>query len=191
MDVPFQQWHGQKMLAYRHPAFSDGDPEQWLAQAFRQDYEENSSSMLRMVETSIRGCEYLSSIRHRDECLEARLEQFRQQARVWRLILPAVRHNAVNDKERRRARALEKRAAELFGLRAWERAAGLGTIALAAVWKLRLLLRGDVIQPKTIVTRYQNSARAGRRSSPEIVVRVERQASQELPPAAAAMSFSE
>jgi len=96
------------------------------------------------------------------------------------LILPAVERNAVNRLERRRAHELALRANRLFGLRTWERAAGLATVCLSLIWKLRVALRGDRIQPRTIVTRYRRRPR--RLSSParhpdttEIAVRLESQ----------------
>jgi len=80
MDLPFQEWHGQKRLSYRHPAFNDDDPEKWINLAFRQDYEENSSSMFRMAETAVRGYEHLAAMNNRDACIEARLVQSREGA---------------------------------------------------------------------------------------------------------------
>ena len=143
--------------------------------------------MLRMVETAIRGCEHLSSLPNRDACLEARRRQFEKQARFWRLILPAVKHHAVNEPERRRADSL-KHAEHLFGLRTWERLAGIATIGLSMLWKLRIKLVGDGIQPKTIVTRYREpstgavESRLTRQSSPGTP------SARQLPPAAAAFS---
>ena len=154
-DLPLQYWHGQTDLAYRHPAFTGDEPARWITEAFRQDYEVNSSSMLRMVETAVRGYEHLSAIPDRDPCLEARLRQFEGQARAWRLILPAIGRNAVNRLEVERVQELTERTDRLFGLRLWERLAGRGTAALSSLWKLRIRWRGDGIQPKTIVTRYR------------------------------------
>jgi len=187
-DLPLQECHGQTKLAYRHPAFSDDEPEAWMKKAFRQDYEENSSSMLRMVETAIRGYEHLLSLPRRDACLEARLRQFEKQARVWRLILPAVMRNAVNDRERRRARELTERGRRLFGLLPLQRLAGLATVGLAALWKLRVRLVGDGIQPRTILTRNLGCASAApavprRRESLPAAPKT-----RQLPPAAAAAS---
>jgi len=187
-ELPLQEWHGQTKLAYQHPWFPGDEPELWMKRAFRQDYEINSSSMLRMVETSIRGYEHLSSLPNRDACLEARRRQFAKQARFWRLILPAVKHHAVNERECRRADALTKRAERLFGLHTWERMAGLGTLGLSLLWKLRIGLLGDGIQPKTIVTHYreQPTAAAGSRSTRWSLPEDPR--TQQLPPATAAMS---
>jgi len=187
-DLPLQECHGQTKLAYHHPAFTDDETETWMKKAFRQDYEENSSSMLRMVETAIRGYEHLLSLPDRDACLGARLEQFERQARFWRLILPAVAHNAVNDLELRRARVLMRRARRLFGLRWWERLAGKATVALSILWKLRITLVGDSIQPRTIATR-----NLGRKTVGSAIPLLRKpvhdpQRKRELPPAAAALS---
>ena len=186
-DLPLQYWHGQTHLAYRHPAFTGDEPKKWITRAFRQDYEVNSSSMLRMVETSIRGYEHLQAIADRDPCLETRRRQFERQARVWRLILPAVERHAVNRLEVERVRELSKRADRLFGLNLWERLAGRGTALLSSLWKLRIRLRGDGIQPKTIVTRY----RRGGASVPalrEVRDAVSDNSDRRLPSVAAAVS---
>jgi hypothetical protein len=161
-DLSFQEWHGQTRLGFRHPAFTDDDAEKWMNRAFRQDYEENSSSMFRMAETTVRGYEHLAALPKRDACLEARLAQNRDKANVWCLILPAVTHNAVNSKERRRSTNLYQRARRLFDWKVWHRLAGRGTIVLAGLWKLRLRLVGDMVQPRTIVTHYHTNAEVSR-----------------------------
>ena len=187
-DLSFQEWHGQKRLSFRHPAFTDDDAEEWITRAFRQDYEENSSSMFRMAETAVRGFEHLAALPNRDACLEARLAQSRDKARMWCLILPAVMHNAVNRKERRRSKDLYERGRQLFGRNLWQRLAGLGTISLAALWKLRLELFGDMVQPRTIVTRYPAAAQVSRLSAGKTAPRSARLPVHQLPPATAAAS---
>ena len=187
-DLPFQEWHGQKLLSYHHPAFNDDDSEKWINRAFRQDYEENSSSMFRMAETAMRGYEHLAAMTDRDACLETRLEQCREKARSWSLILPAVAQNAVNPLEKSRSTELYARADRLFGRRLWERAAGFATIALAGLWKLRLRVVGDRLQPKTIVTHYPAAAVVRELADGISVVSVRRTEVQQLPPAAAAIS---
>jgi len=187
-DLPLQYWHGQTDLAYHHPAFTGDEPAKWIKKAFRQDYEINSSSMLRMVETSIRGYEHLSSISHRDACFEARLCQFKKQARVWRVILPAIARHGVNELEIERVRDLTERANRLFGLNLLERLAGFGTVAMSLLWKLRIRLRGDRIQPKTIVTRYRRRATVVPALRGLQDTLSSEKGAEELPPAAAAVS---
>jgi len=188
MDLSFQEWHGQKRLSYHHPAFNDEDPEVWINRAFRQDYEENSSSMFRMAETAVRGYEHLAAMTDRDACLEARMTQCMEKARSWSLILPAVARNAVNPLERRRSNEIYERTFRHFGRKPWERAAGFATIALAGLWKLRLKIFGDRLQPKTIVTHYPATAVTRELVDRGTVEAVGRPEVQQLPPAAAAIS---
>jgi hypothetical protein len=182
--LSFADNHGQTHLAYHHQAFGAGEPERWMRKAFREDYEQNSSTMFRMVETSLRGYEHLAGIPDRDACLETRKKQFERQIRVYRLILPAVVANAVNARERSRARDLARRVAAHFPLSAADRLAGLGTRVLAARWRLRMGLFGDMIQPKTIVTRYP-AGRAAAETTPASSVRKSDHIELKLPAAAA------
>ena len=188
MDLSFQEWHGQKRLSFRHPAFTDDDAERWINRAFRQDYEQNSSSMFRMAETAVRGYEHLAGLPDRDACLEKRLAQSRDKASVWCLILPAVMHNAVNRMERRRSKDLYERARRLFGRNPWQRLAGLGTIPLAALWKLRLKFLGDTVQPRTIVSHYPTAAQVSQLPAGTTAPQSGRLPVHQLPPATAAAS---
>ncbi len=154
-ELPLEEWHGQKHLAYRHPSFPGDSAERWLTAAFRKDYEVNSSSMYRVVETSLRGFRRLASHPRRDACLEIRMRELQTQTRDWAALLPAIASRPVNAEERRRALALDREVAAAVGapsaggvvLRAAAR-------ALATRWRLRLRLLGDGIQPRTLVTRF-------------------------------------
>lgn len=159
-DLPFEEWHGQKYLAYHHPEFPDNTAEKFLIAAFRQDYEVNSSSMYRVVETVNRGYGHLAALPGRDACLEARMEQFRRRTLEYATILPLVVRYAVNETERQRATALDRQISELFGRPAvQERLRRIAIQVLALRWKLRCRLLGDRIQPSTIVTRYGPGAK--------------------------------
>lgn len=154
-DLPFEEWHGQKELAFQHPSFGPGEPEEWLNRAFSQDYHKNSSSILRLAKTALRGYEYLAGIDNRDACLEARMEQLRTIVKRQSLVLPAIRRNAVNAKEKRRAEEAILKTTELVGsFTLKEKIQSLLVMFFAALWKLRVSIKGDVIQPKTIRTHY-------------------------------------
>ncbi len=143
-DLPYEEWHGQKMLNYRHPHFPGDAAERWIRQAFRQEYEENSSSIYRVTDTACRGYRYLAGLEKRDACLEARLTQARERVEEYALILPAIGRNAVNGLERERVADLTRRLVETIGrpgLRA--RAVQLAIRALAARWRWRIwMVRG-------------------------------------------------
>jgi len=160
MTVPFEEWHGQKLIPWRHPAFAPEEPARWLAAAFRKDYEANSSSMYRYAETALRGYEALAAVPPGDPNLDARREQARERAVQYGLTLGAVAAGAVNDLERERARRLDARMRLALGpLTPKERVERAAAIVLAAAWRLRVKLRGDGIQPKTILTKYSEASR--------------------------------
>ena len=155
-DLPYEEWHGQNELNWRHPAFPGNEPKRWLDSAFRRDFEANSSSIYRMTETAVRGYRTLAARESRDACLEARRRQLRRRARLYSHLLPVIERHAVNEDERRRAIALDAEQRELLGpLRITERLVRFGARLLAARWDVRLRLLGDRLQPATIVTQYR------------------------------------
>ncbi|MBW2195333.1 MAG: hypothetical protein JRF37_07110, partial [Deltaproteobacteria bacterium] len=159
-DLPFEEWHGQKYLTYRHPEFPGNSAEKCLMAAFRKDYEVNSSSMYRIVETVFRGYRHLAGLSRRDACLKTRMEQFRRRTLEYATILPLVARYAVNKTEHQRATALDRQISELFGRPAvQERLRRIAIRALALRWKVRCRLLGDRIQPSTIVSRFGPGAK--------------------------------
>jgi len=158
-DLPYEEWHGQKYLTYNHPAFPGNSAEKWLMSAFRKDYEVNSSSMYRVVETVFRGYRYLANLPSRNACLEARMKQFQHRTIEYSGILPLVARYAVNETERKRAIALDRKITSCFGKRVLkERLRRLAIRAVAFRWKLKRDMFGDGIQPPTIVTQYGTHA---------------------------------
>ena len=159
-EVPLEEWHGQKVLNFHHPAFPGDSAQRWLDRAFEQDHRANSSTMYRVAETSLRGYLHLAAMEHRDANHQARMERFEVQAREYAPMLPAIAIHGVDERERRRARDLEARIRATFGPPTLkEKALRLAVIGLFARWKWRVKLFGDGIQPKTIVTRYRADRR--------------------------------
>ena len=157
-DLPYEEWHGQKYLTFRHPEFPGDSAEKWLMAAFREDYEVNSSSMYRAVETVFRGYRRLAALPRRDACLAFRMAQLRHWTLEYAGILPLIRVHAVNETERRRALALEREIAKVLRPPSIkDRLRQVAILALAMRWKLRCRLVGDIVQPSTIVTRFNNN----------------------------------
>ncbi|MDD5305778.1 MAG: B12-binding domain-containing radical SAM protein [Deltaproteobacteria bacterium] len=160
-ELPFEEWHGQKMLPWRHPAFTQDAPSKWLDAAFRKDFGVNSSSLFRTCETAFRGYRTLAARPKGDPNLDARREQLRQRVAQYALTLPAIAKLAATDLERGRALALDAAIRREFGPPSIvERVQSLAAIALALRWRLRLALFGDRIQPKTIITHHAEQAPA-------------------------------
>jgi len=168
-DMPYEEWHGQKRLNFSHPRFPGDSAERWLDAAFRQDFERNSSSMYRLVETSFRGAQTLAIKGRTDTWLAERARRLRKRVLDYAPILAAVERNAVNDLERQRARDLARRIEEAYGSHPLVRAGRAASVALAAAWKLRTRLFGDGIQPRTFVTRYTAASRARLQRRAEII----------------------
>ncbi|MBW2704244.1 MAG: cobalamin-dependent protein [Deltaproteobacteria bacterium] len=163
LDMPFEEWHGQKLLNFTHPHFPGDAAERWIKRAFRQDYELNSSTLYRVTETSLRGYKRLAALTERDTCLEARMGQLAKRARQYGNTLPALARLGVNDREKARARALDLELTEAMGTPGWvDRIKRKGAIALVARWRLRVRLFGDSIQPKTIVSHFAGKQDVGK-----------------------------
>ncbi len=159
-DLPWEEWHGQKELSWKHPAFPGDAPARWLEKAFRADHEANSSTMYRVVETAFRGWNRLAALPRRDACLEHRMARLAKRTLDWMPLLAVLSRNGVNALERERAARLEQEITEALGVSSLRRLAfGSAVRALAAAWRLRLRLFGDGIQPATIVTRYPANGR--------------------------------
>jgi hypothetical protein len=154
-ELPFEEWHGQKRLPWRHPAFGPGEPERWLDAAFAQDYRENSATFYRLCETAQRGYKTLAAREHRDANRETRMHQLAEMAREYGLATAVLADDPINELERRRVIALEAEQRALFGpLKPGEKLKRIAAHAVAALWRVRVRLFGDGIQPRTIVTSY-------------------------------------
>ncbi len=157
-DLAFEEWHGQKMLNFHHPAFPGNQPEQWLQSAFEADYQRNGSSIGRLIETAVRGARNLAKEARDDPVIRVRHAQILDQVREYRPLIRVLKGWAVNDLEKDRVLELERSVQELIGPRTWRDAGlGIGAAAAARVWSWRLRIFGDRIQPRTIVTRYGKS----------------------------------
>jgi hypothetical protein len=156
-DLPFEEWHGQKMLSWRHPHFPGDSPEKWINAAFRKEYEENGSSIHRLVDTSFRGYLRLAAMENRDHCLEHRMKNLARKTRLWSCILPTVAKYAVNEREREKAIELQRKIETVFPRTIVEKFLSVAGRVMAGSWQLRVKMMGDMIQPATIVTKYRRN----------------------------------
>lgn len=58
-ELPHEENHGQGKIWFTHPNFTREESEEYLQRAFEKDYEVNGASFLRMIETSLRGYDYM------------------------------------------------------------------------------------------------------------------------------------
>ncbi len=160
-DLPFEEWHGQQELSFRHPSFPGDSAAQWLRHAFQEDYRRNSSSMTRVMDTTMRGYDRLHSLGDLPPILEARRLKMTKRLQDWASIVGVIRKYPVNNLESERGKVLDQELRKRIPQTPARRAERLLASSLAAAWLLRIKMFGDRIQPGTIVTRYRRGQRDG------------------------------
>jgi len=152
-DLPYEEWHGQHVLNFRHPAFSKEDSKRILNRAFQAEFDQLSSSVVRMFDTAMRGYRTLSA--SPDPWLRRRGEQMRESVVQFRLLAPTMRRFAHNSLESQRVIAAEKEATRLFGPPSVrDRTLQLAGRTLAEIHSIKRRLFGDMAQPKMRLERF-------------------------------------
>jgi len=113
-NLPYEEWHGQSEIWFRHPDFTGEESREFLKRAFKSDYEYAGASLLRAIDTMLRGYRY--ALRHSDSRVRRRAESFTL-VKQMRHFLPAARLLASNSATRELAKQLTSRYRALFGLR--------------------------------------------------------------------------
>jgi len=153
---PYEEWHGQHNLNWRHPRFGNAEARRVLADAFRQEYDRNSASILRLAQTALRGLASLEGPARTDPWLAIRRGQIRAYALRLRLLLPTLRCFAHNAAERRRVAELRRGFRQALGpMPLGARVLSLAALAVAGFQTVRAALFGDMAQPAMRLTRYR------------------------------------
>ena len=152
-DVPYSERHGQDQIWFRHPEFTRASSRAFLKAAFQRDYRHGGASLLRNIDTVLRGYRY--ALEHTDPRVRRRAETF-VLLRQMRLFLPAARLLAANRVTADMAKRLESEYRALFGRRsAKDLAAIAGVTFLAALEWAKTRFMGDVRQPGRNLMRYR------------------------------------
>ena len=155
-ELPYEEWHGQHNLNWRHPHFTSLEARRALAHAFRQEFDRNSASILRLAQTSLRGLATLERPARRDPWLAIRRGQIQAYAESFRLLLPTLRCFAHNALERKRVVELDQAFQNILGpLPLGSRLVSLAALAVASFQTLRAALFGNMIQPTMRLTHYR------------------------------------
>ena len=156
-DLPFEDWHGQQVLNWRHPAFPNNSAERWLNRAFKMEYEANFSSVYRMIETAFRGYKTLAANPNRNRHTDVRMAQMAARTQEYRPMLEVLKRNA-GAEEQQKASALQQEITAVLGpLAVSSKLLAAGARIAAALWKMRVKFAGDMRQPRTICTHYPRS----------------------------------
>ncbi|MEW6088316.1 MAG: cobalamin-dependent protein [bacterium] len=153
-DVPYEEWHGQHRLWFKHPEFTPEESEIYLRDAFLKDYRELGPSILRMVETNMQG--YLYTQKYRDDpWLKMRNNQLRENCvRYYPLlnVLKTFMPNTLTRKITERVISLYEKTLGPKTIK--QKLLTLGAYLYAVKEYFKLKTAGDVKQPKTHYTRY-------------------------------------
>jgi hypothetical protein len=156
-DIPYEEWHGQHRIWFRHPGFSPEDSERVLREAFRYDFETQGPSLMRMSRTLLQGARKLDETD--DPFLRKRREEMRDDARAFRPTLGVLERYAPNPSVRQRVRDLAEMFDAAFGPPTlWERFASRAALLFAAREQRRIASGRSVSQPRPLQTRYRMSA---------------------------------
>lgn len=89
-DIPYEEWHGQHRIWFKHPNFTGEESEIILRDAFRKEFELLGPSILRTGETMIRGLDS-SVYKTTDPFLLHRYEQQLKKCRSYYVALTALK----------------------------------------------------------------------------------------------------
>ncbi len=154
-DIPYEEWHGQHRLWFKHPHFTSEESEQYLRDAFKKEFEINGPSILRIADTAIRG------VMHSKDCADPFMVK-RHQQRISRAVevyplLDALCFYAPNRYAKELAHDVRERYAAFFGRKSLETRLKSAAVQ-ALVFKERIrstIVQNNMRQPKTVATTYR------------------------------------
>lgn len=155
-DLPFEEWHGQHLLNWRHPHFTREQARRVLQQAFQAEFDRLSASTLRMTDTYVRGYNHLAEVAKTDPWMALRRDKLKARATELRLLLPTTLRFAHNDIERANVERVGRACEAAFG--PWTvrtKALAAGARTLAEIHAIRSRVLGDMDQPAFRLERYR------------------------------------
>jgi hypothetical protein len=167
-DIPFEEWHGQHRLWFRHPHFTPEDSERLIREAFRFDYDQQGSSLLRMCDTILRG--YVTLAKYSDPFMQARRAEMKKLAQHYRAVLPTLVQRGHTPDVRELAVDLQHRyEAELGPQTLKQRLVSRVLQGAATLEAWRVATGRNRYQPSTRRTTYRQSAMGGLLARPSEV----------------------
>lgn len=154
--VPYEDWHGQDKIWFRHPNFTREETNDYLKDAFIQDYQRQGPSLLRLADTSLRG--YRTMKGHSDSRLNSMQNRLAERCKLIRVLFTAIEMFAENAKTRELAKYLKTEYQKEFGeLNLKEKI--LSALVPFFAWKEREMLRKNIMrQPPTCYKTYRMPA---------------------------------
>jgi len=153
-DVPFEEWHGQDKIWFKHPNFSRDETSGIIKEAFRRDFHELGPSILRMCDTYMKG--YLHTSKYSDPWKLARNEELKTFCKSFYPLLDAMKPYLPSKASKEYLREVEGKYKQIFGQKSLADKA-LTKVVRTLAFKENILLNvaGDVRQPPTFSTTYR------------------------------------
>ncbi len=149
-EMPYEEWHGQKRINFRHPNFTSEETEVILREAFQKEYETLGPGILRSCDTMIRGLSdpvYQTSdpmLRRRYKILEQKCRRIHYTLNAMKWLTPTTHMSNLADEVIARYNAH-------FGSRTALRLTASSFIYIAArVAEFKISLGNDSHNPKLI-----------------------------------------
>ncbi|MDD5773086.1 MAG: cobalamin-dependent protein [bacterium] len=153
-DIPYEEWHGQHQLWFKHPNFTSEESEIFLRDAFLKDYRELGPSILRMAETYIQGYFYTQKYQN-DPWLKMRNDQLKESCIRYYPLLSVLKTFMPNAKTRNITEQVIRSYEKAFGPKTIKQnILTLGAYLCAIKEYLKINITGDIRQPKTFFTKF-------------------------------------
>lgn len=154
-NIPYEEWHGQHRLWFKHDHFNGEESEQILKEAFKKEYRMLGPSILRQTETLIRRMSstlYQSGdplLRHQNESLKKRCKKIYYALTALKMLVPTKEMKQYAESVINLYRKQLGRRSPLHFL-----ASGF-VVAFAKLEQLRCILGFESHQPKTMKTMHR------------------------------------
>lgn len=155
-DIPYEEWHGQNRLWFKHPHFTPKQSQHILKKAFQSDFHELGPSVMRMCDTYITG--YKHTLKYEDPWKKKRNEKLEEICRNFYSAIDVMKPYLPNKLTGKLALQVEDKYKKMFGVKTATQHA-LTKLGQSFAFKenLKLKLFGDVRQPSTYLTSYRTS----------------------------------
>ncbi len=154
-DIPYEEWHGQHQLWFKHPHFTREESADYLKNAFIREYETNGPSILRMADTIIRGV--YASQNDKTGLMKLRHEKCIDRAKEIRPLVDVLYKRAHNRFSRELAKDIRMKYNAFFGKPPFlQHIKSLAIHGLVMAEEIRSkFVYNNIRQPFTLVTPYR------------------------------------
>jgi len=153
--IPWEDMHAFDEPWFYHPNFSCQEAKNIQEEAYQRDFHELGPSILRMIETEYEGWNYL---RKSDKPhLRNRADFFARKMWKYKIVLAAMDYLVPTEQMRTLVREIRRKVEHSFGTtNSFEKASACGLFLTGWFREFRNRHWGDVIQPHTQVTHYND-----------------------------------